>query len=234
MAYGSGLSLKDFIIPILMALVTIFSVACLWVFYAASDRRRKALRIWAEERGLAFYDGEDRSMHERFGHLECLDRTLNQYACHVMQGLWGGLAITAFDYHYLIGFRYIQRVRALSAMVAASPVVLKPLLIRREGALDRLGKAIGINGIDFESAEFSRTHHVTSTDPKWAYDVIHPRMMAFLMEGQDYNIEFAPGHVIVWREELFTTEDFDDAVDFVRGILDLLPEYLVNQQTGRG
>ena len=234
MAYGPRLSLKYLIIPIVMALVAILSIAGLWVFYAASDRRRKVLRIWAEERGLTFYDGEDRSMHERFGRLVCLDRSPNQYACHVMQGQWGGLAITAFDYHYLIGFRHIQRARALSVMVAASPVPLKPLLIRREGLLDRLGKAIGIDDIDFESAEFSRKYHVTSPDPKWAYDVIHPRMMTFLMQGQDYNIEFVPGHVIVWREELFATDDFDDAVDFVRGILDLLPEYLVRQQTGRG
>ena len=36
--------------------------------------------------------------------------------------------------------------------------------------------------IDFESDEFSRKFYVQSSDRKFAYDVLHPRMMEFLLQ----------------------------------------------------
>ena len=42
--------------------------------------------------------------------------------------------------------------------------------------------AFGFDDIDFESAEFSKRFYVKSPDKRFAYDVVHPRMMEFLLD----------------------------------------------------
>ena len=41
----------------------------------------------------------------------------------------------------------------------------------------------------FESAEFSRRFHVSSPDKRFAYDVIDPRMMEFLLRGDPPTVD---------------------------------------------
>ena len=58
---------------------------------------------------------------------------------------------------------------------------LPDLFIRREGIFDSVKRAFGFDDIDFESAEFSKRFFVKSSDKRFAYDVIHPKMMEFLL-----------------------------------------------------
>jgi hypothetical protein len=60
---------------------------------------------------------------------------------------------------------------------------LPTLFIRREGIFDAVAGAFGFDDIDFESAEFSKRFHVKSDDKRFAYDVIHPAMIEFLLAG---------------------------------------------------
>ena len=63
------------------------------------------------------------------------------------------------------------------------------LLIRREGMFDKIAGVLGFDDIDFESAQFSRRFHVSSTDKRFAYDVIDPRMMEFLLKGDPPTVD---------------------------------------------
>ncbi|MCZ6810529.1 MAG: hypothetical protein O7D97_00875, partial [Planctomycetota bacterium] len=67
------------------------------------------------------------------------------------------------------------------------------LLIRREGMFDKLAGAFGFDDIDFESAEFSKRFYVKSPDKRFAYDVIHPRMMEFLLGGDPPTVDIEAG-----------------------------------------
>ncbi|GAA3104015.1 hypothetical protein JOF29_003565 [Kribbella aluminosa] len=71
------------------------------------------------------------------------------------------------------------------------PVRMPPLTVGRKG-LSR--------GIEFESAAFNKQFAVFAQDAKYAYDVIHPRQMEYLMaaQGRPFRIEqdwvwFSPG-----------------------------------------
>ncbi|HWD84009.1 MAG TPA: DUF3137 domain-containing protein [Kribbella sp.] len=71
------------------------------------------------------------------------------------------------------------------------PIRMPPLTVGRKG----LGK-----GIEFESAAFNKQFAVYAQDAKYAYDVIHPRQMEYLMaaQGLPFQIEgdwvwFSPG-----------------------------------------
>ena len=65
---------------------------------------------------------------------------------------------------------------------------LPDLRIRREGIFDSLAGAFGFDDIDFESAEFSKRFHVKSSDKRFAYDVVHPAMMEFLLAEESPDV----------------------------------------------
>ena len=96
--------------------------------------------------------------------------------------------------------------------------------------LDKITEFAGFNDIDFESAEFSRKFYVKSPDKRWAYDVIHPRMMEFLLASPVFTLQFDLTQIMISRSSTFSANDYESAVGVVEGMIERLPEYLVKQQ----
>jgi hypothetical protein len=71
------------------------------------------------------------------------------------------------------------------------------LLIRREGIFDKIAGVLGFDDIDFESSEFSRKFCVKSGDKRFAYDVIDPRMMEFLLASDPPTIDIERGQCCI-------------------------------------
>jgi len=201
-------------------------------FHTAA-KRRKELAAWAHSKGLSFHPSKDRGMDDRFDEFKCLRQGHSRYAYNIISGEWAALPITAFDYHYATGSGKNRSDHHFSAAIITSPIPLKPLYVRREGFFDKVTEFFGLDDIDFESAEFSRQFFVKSPDKRWAYDVIHQRMMEYLMSAPEFSVQFDSGHIIAWRSRRFRAADFHDAAELIRGILERLPEYLVQQQKGR-
>ncbi|MDP6381071.1 MAG: hypothetical protein QF662_06975, partial [Phycisphaerae bacterium] len=172
------------------------AVAGLCFYFAA--KRRKALMAWAASRGLTFSPAKDRQMDRRFGGFECLRLGRSRYARNIMEGEWSGRQMTAFDYSYVTGSGKNSTRHVFSAVILASNIPLKPLFIRPENFLDKITAFVGLDDIDFESAEFSRRFYVKADDKRWAYDVIHARTMEFLLDvpGMKFSIEFS-GHLVM-------------------------------------
>jgi len=195
--------------------------------------RSKTLADWATEHDLTFEGPRQEDFNKRFPDLKCLNEGHSQYARNVMGGTWSDLPIVAFDYRCINPeWRRESKERDFSAVIGRSPCPLKPLQIRLEDAFDKLDEFVGIEDIDFESAEFSRKFYVTAADKRWAYDIIHERMMEHLLAAPEFLLEFAGTHVIVWREEQLTPDGFEVALDHVAKIIDLIPDYVVEQQRG--
>ncbi len=205
----------------------------IWAFYAAAQRRKK-LAAWAAQHGLSFDESHDSDFEDSFPGFDCLREGDSRYAYNVMRGDWGGLRIVAFDYHYATGSGKDRSDYHFSAAILGSPIPLKPLRIRAEGFLDKIGEFFGFDDIDFESAEFSRRFHVKAPDKRWAYDIIHQRTMAYLMSAPEFSVQFAAYDVIAWQSKTFEPADFEAAARHIRAILDLIPEYVVQQRTDRG
>lgn len=188
--------------------------------------RRKELAAYASANRLRFSPGKDGSFDDRFPEFRCLGRGRSRFARNIISGRIDGLEIQAFDYQYTTGGGKNRKTHRFSALIAGSPVSLKPLLIRRENFFDKIGEFFGVDDIDFESAEFSKKFFVKSPDRRWAFDVIHPQMMEYLLEAPRFSIQFDTADIIVWRNSRFKVEDFDRARGLVRGMLDRLPDYL--------
>ena len=216
--------------PVFIVLILLFIALAVYAACAGA-KRRKELADWARTNGLSFNPANDRSMDERFPDFRCLRQGHSRYAYNVMTRRSDQLPVTAFDYHYATGSGKNRSDHHLSAVILQSPIPLKPLFIRREGFFDKVSEFFGFDDIDFESAEFSRHFHVSSPDKRWAYAVIHQRMMEYLLNVPEFSIEFATLHVVACRSSRFATADFAAAVRLVQGIFERLPDYLVTQQT---
>lgn len=195
----------------------------------AVAKRRKDLSAWAQSRGLRFGHHKNCGMGTYYS-FKCLRQGHSQYAHNISMGFIDDLEIAAFDYQYKTGHDRNQQTHTFSAVVMQSPFPLKPLFIRRESIFDKITEFFGMDDIDFESAEFSRKFFVKAPDKKWAYDVIHQRMMEYLLESPMYAIEFDSENIIVWQGKCYSPSEFDSAIEFVRGIIKRIPEYVVEQQ----
>ncbi len=209
--------------------------AMIWGWHAA-QKRRQDLAAWAHQRGLSFNPGNDYGLDNRFGQFSCLQQGDNRYAYNLCEGDWGGRPTATSDYHYQT-YTHTRRGRQthhhyFSAVILRSDLPLKPLFIRPENLFDKVTEFLGWDDIDFESAEFSRNFYVKSPDRKWAYDVIHPRTMEFLLAQPRFTIQFEGVYAIACRGTMIPVPQVQAAIDTLAGMFDRLPDYLKKQLQG--
>ena len=123
-----------------------------------------------------------------------------------MKGERDGRDVTAFDYHYVTGHGKSRKVHNFSALIIQSPLPLKPLFLRPENIFDKVTDFFGYDDIDFESAEFSRQFYVKAPEKRWAYDILHQRMMEYLLENPKFHFQFGSlGCVFIYHAYLEMT-----------------------------
>jgi len=202
------------------------------------DKRRKELAGWAQVNGLKFLPEKDHSVWMRYQLFKCLQRGEDRYAYNIMVGTSGTRVMSAFDYHYETHSTNSKGQRQthhhyLSALVVDAGLPLKPLFIRPEGLLDKVTEFVGIDDIDFESAEFSQKFFVKSPDRRWAYDVLHQKTMELMLAYPRFHIDFQGSQVMAYYDnKTFTLGEFGSALKVVTGILDYLPESVVRELKG--
>ena len=170
--------------------------------WLAEQKRRQALAAIAEQLGWRFDPTRDRDHDEEYAHFEIFRRGHSRCAFNTLAGETdiGGRTYAAKmgDFVYKItthtGKSTQTRTYRFSYLIVHLPYQGVPdVLIRREGVLDKIAGAFGFDDIDFESVEFSRQFYVKSPDKRFAYDVIHPRMMEFLLAGAPATIDIEHG-----------------------------------------
>jgi len=122
-------------------------------------------------------------------------------------------------------------VNELSYLILDLPFARTPdLLIRREGVFDRLAGVLGFDDIDFESEEFSRAFYVKSSDKKFAYDVVHPRMMEWLLAKEVPMIDIEQGRCCVAQDRVrWEPQEFKRWLRRMDEFFDQWPDYLTSQ-----
>jgi hypothetical protein len=142
--------------------------------------------------------------------------------------------LRAFDYHYET-YTNTKNGRKthhhyFSALIVESPLPLKPLYLRPESFFDKMAQFMGFDDINFESAEFSRRYHVSGPDRKWAYDVLHARAIEHMLAQEPTTIQFDRHAVLAFRSGCLEPEQLASVANTVRGLLDALPKYVLDQQ----
>jgi hypothetical protein len=202
-----------------IAIVALF-VAIAIGAHRAAVARREAMRELADELGLVFDDGRDHSHDDEYRQFAVFRRGDDRYAYNTLRGtiqlLGQACPLVAGDFHYeeKTGAGKNRRTTSyhFSFVVVRPPLPTPCLLVRPEGLFDKIKAAFGFDDIDFESAEFSRRFFVQSSDKRFAYDVLHPRMMELLLAEKPPTIEIQRGALCLtdgnvrWSPEQFRVQ----------------------------
>ena len=195
--------------------------------------RSHALAGWAAAKGLYFHREKVKTFDDEHPVLRCLRRGNSRYAYNIASGEWGEYIFTSFDYHYATGSGKNRRSYHFSGVFLRPQFPLHPLIVRPEGLFDKFKAGFGFNDIDFESAEFSKRFYVTAVDKRFAYDVITPRTMEFLLMSarSPLQLSFECDHELlcVVSKKLLDIPDIERAYTYGKTILDGIPDFVRTQ-----
>lgn len=232
--------------PFLIVILIIGGIALVgylgYLGWLAEKKRREAMAGLAARLGWRFDPTRDRSHDDQYAHFELFRRGHSRAALNTLAGELelGGRTWPAKmgDFTYKVTRHTGKSTQTVtyrfSYLILHLPFARVPdLLIRREGLFDKLAGAIGFADIDFESAEFSRRFYVKSPDKRFAYDVIHARMMEFLLAGDSAAIDIEQGRCCVSDgQKRWEPQQFEDTLRWIRQFFELWPQHVVAQLEG--
>ena len=205
--------------------------------YIAEAKRRELLAQYAASKGLPFDPEKDRSHDSKYQHFEVFRRGHSRAAYNTMRG---SLVIEGRTFPMQMGdFTYkitsgsgksrSTRTYHFSYLILDVPFpVAHSLLIRPERFFDRLLGAVGFEDINFESAEFSRKFFVKSSDRRVAYDVVHPRLMEFLLQSPPPVIDIEWGECCLTDgRNRWEPHQVEQQIAFATRFFELWPNHLV-------
>lgn len=220
--------------PAPLIILLILAVIVLGIFaWRHEQKRLAALRAWAAKRNWTIDPCGHTHWHEDYTGLKLFDKGHSRRGKNIISGDYHGCSVTLLDYQYTTGSGKNRSTHNRGVVLLKTDFPTIPLLIRREHAFDKVGEFLGMDDIDFESAEFSNTFYVKSPDKKWAYDVIHARVMEFLLKApKRYTIEYGYGEIAVYKSGHFGADSYPLALRFLHRLYELTPDYLIREMRG--
>lgn len=189
-AFGTVFQIaSDMVVVVIAASVLSIPVMMNLVSERIAHQNRSAhLRASAERNGWPFDGSEQLDPQRTYANLPLFERgeaRAVQNITHTAVAVGSRvIPVQMGDYDFQITFSNRNMHHEVSFLVARLPGSdLPKLIVRRERAFDRIKSAFGFDDIDFESKAFSDRFFVGSSDKRFAYQLITPRVMDFLMQG---------------------------------------------------
>lgn len=192
-------------------------------------------REMADRLGLRFEPARSYILADDYAFLHHLAWGVNRYAFNVLSGQYRQSEILAFDYHYEKSADDSNREipgppNFLTAVIVLVPAYFPELHIAPEGWLSKTAEQFGGEDIDFESAEFSRAFCVRSKDKRLAYDVCNPRVIDYLLENRDLNIQIQNCTLALVSDVQLPAKQVEYNLERLSEIRARLPDYLFTNQ----
>jgi hypothetical protein len=181
--------------------------------------------------GLRFDSAQSYTLADDYGFLHYLARGQNRYAFNVLSGRYQQSEVLAFDYHYEKQAKSADNELSsthchLTTAMVLMPAYFSELRIVPEGLLSKIEEAFGGEDIHFESAEFTRAFRVWSKDKRLAYDVCNARVIDYLLENRDLNIQIQNCTLALVSDAQWPAKQVESNLERLGEIRSRLPEYL--------
>jgi len=218
-----------------IALLVIGGLAVLgltfYLHHKAHQKKVAELTAYAARRGW-HYTERDRSLTDRFvgrpfggGH--------GRDAKHVLSGEYRGRQVLIFEYSYkeTTGSGDDRRTETYRHTVvsAGTPAPRPTLELTRETFGRKLLGFVGVRDLQLESEQFNDTFRISTEDDKFAYDILHPRMMEWLLadnRAMRLPFRFERADLVVWDSDQLDPANLGWMVDFVCDVLDRVPGFV--------
>ncbi len=213
---------------IVLAILIVIVVAV--VAHEMEKKRRVAFRAYAAKNRLDYTHEKDRGFDRYFRDLPFVGPGSNRYLHHQMRGEMEGHRLQIGEYHYQVtrstGKSSSTR-HYYSTLVMLQPAYrLKDLSIRKEGLFDKVKAAFGWDDINFASAEFSRTFHVTAPDRNWAYAFVQPRTMEILLRTDGVEVHIRRGWLVIRTAKGMRVEELPGLVRTGLALMAQVPDFV--------
>jgi hypothetical protein len=221
---------------LVIVLFVALAIGGAYLSWKAEQKRRAEMQTLADELGLRYEPGDDSSHDDEYAQFEIFRRGHSRVAQNTLRGtldLFGRRCpIVLGDFRYKVtrsnGKSSSTSTYRFSYLIVHPPWPSPTLLVRPEGLFDKLKGAFGFDDIDFESVEFSRKYYVQSNDKRFAYDVLHPRMMEFLLAETPPMLDLEGGALCISDgQRRWDPAGYRAHVGFVRRFCELWPRHLV-------
>jgi len=185
----------------------------------------------ADRLGLRLDPAQNYVLADDYGFLQHLAQGKNRYAFNVLSGRYRQSEVLAFDYHYEISGKGADHELSSSHCYLTMVMVLMPgyfpeLRITPEGLRSKIAGVLGEEDIHFESAEFTRAFCVRCRDKRFAYDVCNARVIDYLLENRDLNIQIQNCVLALASDTQWPAKQVEANLERLCEIRSLLPEYL--------
>jgi hypothetical protein len=166
------------------------AIALMVLAHKAAQERMRAMQAFAAELGLSFDSGSYGGWDRQWPRFECFAQGHSRRAFNLMTGPFPGgtrgETCVLGDYEFKETHGSGKNRRTVTYRFGFLIVITRwhgipDVQLRAEHMFDKVAGFLGFDDIDFESAEFSRKYHVKSSDKRFAYDLIDPQMMDFLL-----------------------------------------------------
>lgn len=157
-------------------------------------------------------------------------------ARHVLRGTINGRSCLAFEYSFRHGVPGgpegpAEAVSTWSVAAVAMPSRMPRIAVSRSGPVGRLAATLGRQGVELESEDFNRRFRVRSDDPRTASDVLHPRMMAALLDGPFYDFRMESVDALSCWPGRMKLDDVDVRLRFLSRVVDGVPGHVWRDQS---
>lgn len=197
--------------------------------------RREALAGFAAAREWTYREA-DPSLVDRF-HGSPFGTGSGRRATNCLYGRHAGRAMVAFDYHYTTSSGTGEDRSSTThshAVVALNLGVRVPALaVSPEGTIGRFFGRLTNRDIQLGSPAFDHAFTVTSDDPRFAVDVLHPQMVQLLLQWPALSWRFEGDSMVVVNRGTHAPVQVDATLAVMDAVLAHVPAVVWQRLRGQ-
>jgi len=212
-------------VVVIIAFVLFAAVVLIGGFMLAARRRREMAAV-AAQMGLRFSAWDPFRIPRRHGRMLVFSRGRGRRAYNVIYGEVDGRSLIVSDYRYTVGSGKNSHTYRRTYCLLYTGGVFNDLQVRPENFMDKVAGWVGFDDIDFEYGEFNDEFFVRCDSKKFAYDIIYPKMMEYMLENRGLYMEMSGEVILVHYNRKLKPAQIGPIVRVVQEINRLLPTYL--------
>jgi hypothetical protein len=216
---------------LLAILAVIVAVGVLVVRWQLHKRKVEAFRAFARQRGWLYQERDDGLTERYLG--TPFGEGFGKQARHVLSGVHRERTFVAFEYVYKVseGSGKNQRIETHHHTVVAlsTPAARPTLQVTREGLGRKLLGLIGVRDLQLESEKFNDTFLLRTDDDKFAYDILHPRTMEWMLtdpRAVEIPFRFERADLLAWQPGVIDLNTALWLLEYLCDVLDRVPSFV--------
>ncbi|MGH3621231.1 MAG: hypothetical protein ACRDQ5_05490 [Sciscionella sp.] len=209
----------------------VIGVGMTYVKHRQNKKKIAELTRLTQQRGWTYTERDD-SLADRFVG-EPFGKGFDRQAWHILRGNHRGREVLAFEYVYHEhrgggDKRHTVTYRNLVASLR-TPAPRPTLELSRKGFGRRLLGIVGVRDLRLESEEFNKAFLIRTENDRFAYDVLHPRMMEWMLSDARAGrlpFRYAWGDLLTWEEGPLDAGRAMFMLEYLCDIIDQVPAFV--------